>query len=342
MANPEDLKRLGDGTKEWNRWRKQNRHKMLRPDFRVAGLHDAKLRKANLKFADLSGAFLNGADLRDANLSGAQLQAADLPSANLTRAIIVSADLRNANLEYANLEYANLLGADLSHAKLRGAKLGHAAFGWTILGSVDLSVVQGLETIIHDGPSSVGIDTLYKSKGEIPEVFLRGAGVTEEFITYVRSLVGKRIQFYSCFISHSSADQRFCDRLYADLQARDIRVWYFPEDATWGKPMWGEIDRGIKIYDKLVVVCSRKSLASGPVLREIDRALNREDREHKDVLFPLRIDDHLFKKWEYPRKDDVLQKVVGDFTGWDSNAEKYETSLEKLIMALKSEPQISK
>jgi hypothetical protein len=30
---------------------------------------------------------------------------------------------------------------------------------------------------IHNGPSTIGIDTIYNSGGKIPEIFLRGAGV---------------------------------------------------------------------------------------------------------------------------------------------------------------------
>ena len=113
-----------------------------------------------------------------------------------------------------------------------------------------------------------------------------------------------------------------------------VRCWYFPEDAKWGESVWGEIDRSIRRYDKLVVVCSARSLASGPVLREITRALNEEDRAGRQVLFPIRLDDHLFKSWEHPRKDDVLDKVVGDFSGWDSDAAKYKAAVEKLLMGL--------
>jgi hypothetical protein len=35
----------------------------------------------------------------------------------------------------------------------------------TSLGSNDLSEVKGLETVNHQGPSWIGIDTIYKSKG---------------------------------------------------------------------------------------------------------------------------------------------------------------------------------
>jgi len=184
------------------------------------------------------------------------------------------------------------------------------------------------------GPlQSIGIDTIFRSRGKIPDIFLRGAGVPEIFITYAQSLVANPIEFYSCFISHSHQDQQFCDRLYADLQAKSVRCWYFPEDATWGKSVWGEIDSSIRIYDKLVVVCSESSLNSPAVIREIERALQREDKEKKEVLFPIRIDDHLFDRWDHPRKADVVAKVVGDFRDWNEH-NTYSKNFDKLLKAL--------
>ena len=71
----------------------------------------------------------------------------------------------------------------------------------------------------HEGPSTIGVDTIYRSQGKIPEVFLRGAGLPDEFIDYIGSLVGRPIQFYSCFISYAGEDQEFAERLHDDLQA---------------------------------------------------------------------------------------------------------------------------
>jgi hypothetical protein len=65
------------------------------------------------------------------------------------------------------------------------------------------------------------------SADNIPDVFLRGAGVPDRFIEYMHSLVGQAIQYYSCFISYSHHDQSFCDRLHADLQHNGVRVWNF-------------------------------------------------------------------------------------------------------------------
>src|SRR5262249_15015839 len=76
----------------------------------------------------------------------------------------------------------------------------------TAFADVDLSQAKGLDIVQHVGPSTIGIDTIFLSKGKIPEVFLRGAGVPDNFITYIGSLVGKSIEFYSCFISYNHSD----------------------------------------------------------------------------------------------------------------------------------------
>ena len=158
----------------------------------------------------------------------------------------------------------------------------------------------------------------------------------DSFLEYMHALVNQPIQYFTCFISHSHHDQRFCDRLHADLRQHDVPSWYFPEDATWGKSVWGEIDSSIKVYDKLVVVCSEHSLKSSPVLREIERALQREDREGKHILFPLRLDNYLFDGWEHERKADVVSKVAGDFRGWH-NPDKYNKAFQRFLKALKSQ-----
>ena len=55
-------------------------------------------------------------------------------------------------------------------------------------------------------------------------------GVPENFIEYMGSLTGKALEFYSCFISYSTNDQEFADRLYADLQNKGVRCWFAQHD----------------------------------------------------------------------------------------------------------------
>src|SRR5204863_10011178 len=102
---------------------------------------------------------------------------------------------------------------------------------FTAFADVDLSMVRGLTTMKHLGPSSIGIDTIYRSQGKIPERFLLDAGIPGTFLASIHSLVGQPIQYFTCFISHSTKDKHFCDRFYADLRSHDVPSWYLPEDA---------------------------------------------------------------------------------------------------------------
>src|SRR5689334_7554653 len=90
-------------------------------------------------------------------------------------------NLSGANLGGANLRGAKLGGANLIQVDLRGANLTEAELSSTSFGDIDLRSVKGLESVRHQGPSHIGIDTIYRSAGEIPEIFLRGAGVPEPF-----------------------------------------------------------------------------------------------------------------------------------------------------------------
>ncbi|MBZ5672533.1 MAG: pentapeptide repeat-containing protein [Acidobacteriia bacterium] len=118
-------------------------------------------------------------------------------SAKPRRGEPLGGDLRGANLIAANLGGADLTAANLGGAHLARANLTKATIWYTAFGDNDLSDVKGLETVHHGGPSTIGIDTIYKSKGNIPEVFLRGCGVPKDFIVYMKSLAGKPIEFYS-------------------------------------------------------------------------------------------------------------------------------------------------
>ena len=371
MANEEYLKILKEGPEAWNQWRWENREvgvpdlseadlrgarlawadlsgvDLFKADLSAANLEDADVRGARLHQADLRRARLGGTDLSIANLREAVLNGADLSRAYIRASILSRADLRDAQLIFANLSdadlsEANLRGADLANVNLSNSNLSGADFSQAVLdgtrfGDNDLSQVKGLEAVQHNGPSTIGIDTVYLSKGNIPDEFLRGAGVPEAFIANMKALVAamEPIQFYSCFISYSSKDEEFSRQLYDSLRGEHVRCWRFAEDAKWGNPIWEEIERPIRKYDKVVVICSHNSLNSGPVLREIERALQREDREKRSVLFPIRIDDYVFEGWEHPRKPDVLSKVIGDFREWKER-DKYKAAFERLMRDLKS------
>jgi len=325
MANPEHLAILRQGVEQWNKWRRENPGIEL-PDLQLANLGSASLIGANFNQAILMFANLNGAGLGGANLSGAALIGANLSMADLS-----AADLRGTMLTRANLRLANLRGADFA-----GAFASHTQFD-----DVDLSAAKGLETVVHSAPSTIGIDTIYKSRGKIPEVFLRGCGVPEQFITYIGSMVGRPIEYYSCFISYSTRDQEFAERLHADLQAKGVRCWFAPHDIKGGWKIHEQIDEAIRLHDKLLLILSEDSMSSEWVKTEIAKARKRE-KEDKRVLFPVRLVSYeAMQSWEYidssgkDLAEEIRQYFIPDFSRWKVH-DSYQAAFGRLVGDLKS------
>jgi hypothetical protein len=252
-----------------------------------------------------------------------------------------SADLGGADVSWADLRGADLSGANLDRTDLTGASVGHTTFT-----DVDLSGVKGLETLIHIRPSSIGIETIYKSKGKIPHAFLRGAGVPDNFIEYMASLVGTGIEFYSLFISYSTKDQAFADRLYADLQAKGVRCWFAPHDLLGGQKTHRQIDEAIRMYDKLLLILSPASMASEWVRTEIALARKREKEQKREVLFPIALCPlKKIKEWEYFDSDfgkdsarEIREYHIPNFTKWKTDQDAYQREFDKLLKALNEKP----
>lgn len=376
MANPvhvELVRRGKDSIDAWRRSHRDERLDLYKADLSSVDLSGVTLAHANMHMANLSGsnlseafllrARLTQANLTMANLTEANLSVANLSYANLTRCSLSRAVLRDSNLEMADLSEADLCEANLIGTTFRLTTLYHtrlcrATFGYSVIVDCDLRSVLGLDSAIHVAPSSIGLDTIAKSGGNISSFFMRGAGVPDNIATHIRSLVTSALRLYTCFISYASPDQAFADRLYADLQEKGVRCWLYTKDAMIGRHVWENIDQAIHVYDKLIVICSEASLNSPAVLREIERALEKEDSIRKenwreqqnslqkghelhlrdpDVLLPVRIDDYITHEWEHYRKVDVISRNVGDFVDWYGDTQKYERSLTRLLHALDPE-----
>jgi hypothetical protein len=294
---------------------------------------------------DLRRADLSKTGLRGADLSGADLSGADLSGAAGRRPALRGAALRRADLSGAELRVADLGVADLSGALLSGADLTGAICASTVFGDVDLSEVKGLESIGHAGPSTVGVDTLVRSRGRIPEVFLRECGAPETLIAYLPAIIGGMapIQFYSCFISHSTIDDDLAGRLHGRMAQEKLRVWYAPHDMQGWRLHDEQIDQAIRIYDKLLLVLSEASMASEWVRREIRKAREQEVAEGRRKLFPIRlVPIEAIKSWDCvdPRTgqdyaEEVLRYHIPDFSKWEDPAE-FEAAFAWLIEDLKA------
>jgi|SRR5580658_2493199 hypothetical protein len=308
MADPQQLGILLEGVEAWNHWRWEN------PDIRPY------LREADLSRSDLSGAHLAGAHLGEANLF-------------------------SANLCGANLRGANLTGVDLSDADLHGADLAGAWAARARFVNVDLRGVKGLDALVHSGPSTVGIDTIYKSNGQIPPAFLRGCGVPDALITYIPSLVAAQagIEYRSVFLCYSIENHDFAERLSTDLEAHGFRCWFSPHSTDDERRKDGR-DCSIQMLDKQLFILSTDSIHSPWIRSEAEKALLRGFNENRRVIYPVSICSlEELEKWhgidphtgrDYARE--IRDCFIPNFSNWQ-DPYSYRQVFSALLRDLQSE-----
>jgi hypothetical protein len=338
-------------------------------NLRDVNLSETDLRWADLRWADCRGADFNGSDLRhasligtifnlanlsEANLSETYLSGADLSEADLRKAYFVKADLTNVDLSAsdirradfrwaylikakfndADLRGANLIEANLSKSELKRTNFNRTSMAWSYFGDIDLSTAKGLRSVRHYGPSTIGVDTIYRSKGNIPEEFLKGTGVPDKFITYTSSLNPKAYEHHSCFISYTGRDRDFIERLNTDLRHEGIRCWSVPEEMKMGNEVQQRVGQLIRIHDKLLLVISKHSVESSWIQKEVEIALDVERNFNKTIIFALYL-DHAQHYREKAWAQDLQQShPIFDFSNWNAE-DTYRTEFERLLDNIK-------
>ena len=327
--------------------------KLTKTDLDYADLTNANLNGAKLAKADLSGAILRYADLSGAYMNDVKLRSAKLDSTNLSYADITKGDLTNTDLNNANLNSALLYGATFTNTDITSADMTNAKLGSTVfLDCLSLRLAKRLETINHQSPSSLDAITLRACVNDLPDTFLLGVGYNQQEIDYLRSMyatgpTGKVIQYYSCFLSYAHLDNEFAEKLRTDLIKNGVNCWK-DDDLQTGTRWKDEIDKAIKGHDKLVLICSRRSVYRDQVVREILRALDEERTEGTQKFFPLYLDAHIFSdevmedarekvrsgEWKENWIYHIRKYQAADFTNWQYPAA-YQKALEKLLHDVK-------
>jgi hypothetical protein len=312
MANPEHVEILKKSVVVWNDWREKNRK--IDPD--------------------LSGEHLVGISLIHANLVNANLRNTNFHFAHLDHADFTNADLSGAYLTATTLTNAFFIGSNLSNVNFDMASI-----GWTMFCNVDLSVTKGLDSAWHVSPSSVGIDTLYISKGNIPEPFLRGCGFSDwqieniklfqpelsnEEITNILYRVhdlraNQAIQINPLFISYSHRDNSFVDKIEKYLNEKGIRFWRDIHHATAGR-LETQVDRAIRLNPTVLLVLSSHSIESDWVQHEARLARRLELETGRDVLCPIALDDS-WKDCSWPERlrEQIMEYNILDFSAWNND-----------------------
>jgi len=343
----EHLLILKSGVRNWNSWREKN--PQIIPDLSLESLSKMELKGVNFEATLFWMPDLSGANLCEANLFKAKCVMADFSNSYAVRARLDSIDFTKANLEGADfsetgLSAGNFYGTNLKETNFKKADLRHAIFNnanltranlesayllGTIFGNTNLSDTKNIDLCRHLGPSILDYLTIEKS-GPLPEIFVSGCGLPENFIETISPLIKKSRQFYKCFISYSSLDDTFVNYFKKELRTYGIKRWFAPEDMKIGAVLTNAIYEAINDSDKFLLILSESSIASKWVELEVEEALKKERKFSQNFLISIMLDQAIFKTtigWASSLK---ATRNIGNFCDWkDHNS--FQQAFERLL-----------
>jgi hypothetical protein len=124
------------------------------------------------------------------------------------------------------------------------------------------------------------------------------------------------MQQTAVFISHSSVDKPFVDKLVRDLIKIGVTVWYDKLDIKLGESIPGKINEGLSKAKYFIVVLSNSSVNSKWVLEELNSALMKQINLNGTFILPVKIDDcvvpPLLNHRKYVNLKDDYDKNIGE------------------------------
>jgi tetratricopeptide (TPR) repeat protein len=123
------------------------------------------------------------------------------------------------------------------------------------------------------------------------------------------------------FISYSSKDKEFSERLASDLKGYGLGVWFDQWEIKVGDSIIEKISQGIEQNNFLAIVLSSTSVQSNWVKKELNSALVSEIEKKSIIVLPI-----LYEKCNIPIL--LQEKKYANFT------ENYERGLKELLSVL--------
>lgn len=225
-------------------------------------------------------------------------------------------ELRNASSNAVLLSFGRYLGLDfMAGVKLRGIAIED-------LGKHDIHIplAQFTDETFSQADRDIGV-TMGNSRTGMPPVSNAELPFSKRVLVYTNrvhapvaqisnifmqrgvhiQVVSEEELFRTVFISYGGTDAEIAVQISEYLTAKGIKTWFFPKDAVPGQKLHRIMHDAVNSYDRVLLLCSKESLARPGVLNEIERVLEREAKEGgSDILIPVALDDYVFQDWASP------------------------------------------
>jgi len=127
------------------------------------------------------------------------------------------------------------------------------------------------------------------------------------------------------FISYSSKDKEFAEKLALDLKERGVGIWFDKWEIKIGDSIIEKINQGIERNDFLAIVLSRASVKSEWVKKELNSAIIKELERSSVFVLPI-----LHEECEIPRL--LKEKKYANFV------DSYEEGLKEILATILNKP----
>ncbi|MBI9069640.1 MAG: toll/interleukin-1 receptor domain-containing protein [Salinivirgaceae bacterium] len=166
-----------------------------------------------------------------------------------------------------------------------------------------------------------------------------------EIKEYLHDLTSE-IKFQSVFISYSFEDKEFASAINDTLQKKGVFTFLWEKNSIGGEPLDYIMKSGINAKDRVLFIASENSIKSKACQFELTQGQKKQELIWKDVLFPIHVDDFLFKvakeqirpvekQDEYWSNISELKKLNSlDFSEFYDEAKRDNHEFEKIIFRL--------
>ena len=271
-----------------------------------------------------------------AALFGVKFAACSMLGAHFVGARLENVEFRGSVVRYSYFTDSLIIGSSFRQSDVAGLDISRAV----VVGTDISPFCAHISSLRADGGATIDWSSVaFAAHAPRLERLLVHLGMPEIFASYSASCAAaldplRLIKLMrSTFISYGGPDSKFAWQLRDDLARNGVRTFFFATDATPGKRLYDVMREGVNKYDRVVVVCSKVSLARPGVKNEIRETLAREAKLGGEALLvPITLDDYIFKS-----KSEVAgvlrERVVADFR--ESESCDYEESLLRLLAALR-------